>query len=45
LPRLAVADVCSKLLILTLYVPIAATPVAQAVLPQTADFGAVLRRA
>jgi O-antigen/teichoic acid export membrane protein len=42
---LAIADVCSTLLILTLYVRIAATPVAQAVLPQTGDFGAVLRRA
>ena len=42
---LAIADVCSTLLVLTVYVRIAATPVAQAVLPQTGDFGAVLRRA
>ena len=41
---LAIADVCSTLLILTLYVRIAATPVAQAVLPRTSDFGGVLRR-
>jgi len=41
---LAIADVCSTLLILMLYVRIAATPVAQAVLPRTSDFGGVLRR-
>ncbi|HEX8968965.1 MAG TPA: oligosaccharide flippase family protein [Chloroflexota bacterium] len=41
---LAIADVCSTLLILMLYVRIAATPVAQAILPQVSDFGSVLRR-
>lgn len=41
---LAVADVCSTLLVLTLYVRMSATSVAQAVLPRTSDFGRVLRR-
>ena len=41
---LAIADVCSTLLILMLYVRIAATPVAQAVLPRTSDFGGALWR-
>jgi O-antigen/teichoic acid export membrane protein len=42
---LAVADVCSTLLILGLYVRIAATSVRLAILPRYSDFGEVLRRA
>jgi len=41
---LAVADVCSTLLILGLYVHIAATSVRLAILPRSSDFGEVLRR-
>jgi O-antigen/teichoic acid export membrane protein len=41
---LAIADVCATLLILALYVRIAATSIALAVLPRTSDFGPVLRR-
>jgi len=41
---LAIADVCSTLLVVALYVRIAGTSVPQAVLPQGGDFGEMLRR-
>ncbi len=41
---LAVADVCSTLIVLMLYVRMSGSSVAQAVLPPTTDFGHVLRR-
>ena len=40
---LAMAEACSTLLVLVLYVRIAATPMAQAVLPQRSDFARLLR--
>lgn len=40
---LAIAEACSTLLVLVLYVRIAATPMAQAVLPQRSDFARLLR--
>ena len=42
---LAIADVCTTLLILLLYVHIAATSFSLAVLPRSGDFGQLLRRA